>query len=144
MATRVEFHTGVSDPLDFACRLLRKAYRQGVRVLVTAPEPMLTQLDEHLWTFVEQEFIPHLRWRSSTAEAGARTPIWLVEGAPPPASPQVLLNLGAAAVARPADFERLIEIIADDQDEVLAGRARWRAYEAFGLQIEHHRATPPT
>jgi hypothetical protein len=37
--TEVEFHTGVDEPLGFACRLLRKAYRKGSRVLVTAPSP---------------------------------------------------------------------------------------------------------
>ena len=36
---QVEFHTGVVEPMLFACRLLRKAYRQGARVAVTvSPE----------------------------------------------------------------------------------------------------------
>ena len=52
--TEVEFHTGVADPLGFACRLLRKAYRRGARVLVTAPPERLAQLDRLLWTFDER------------------------------------------------------------------------------------------
>ena len=59
--TQVEFHTGVADTVHFACRLLRKAYRQGERLLVTAPAHTLEALDRALWTFAAQEFIPHRR-----------------------------------------------------------------------------------
>ncbi|MEN9627658.1 MAG: putative polymerase chi subunit HolC, partial [Pseudomonadota bacterium] len=45
MPAQVEFHTGVADERAFACRLLRKAYRQGVRVLVRAPSATLVRLD---------------------------------------------------------------------------------------------------
>ncbi|HET6787048.1 MAG TPA: DNA polymerase III subunit chi, partial [Aquabacterium sp.] len=31
----VEFHHGMGDKLAYACRLLRKAYRSGSRVVVT-------------------------------------------------------------------------------------------------------------
>ena len=62
MALQVEFHTGVADDLGFACRLLRKAYHKGARVLVRAPSARLARLDRELWTFVEREFIPHLRF----------------------------------------------------------------------------------
>ena len=57
--TEVEFHVNVPDRLQYACRLLRKAYRQGARVLVRAPAPRLMRLDRELWTFVEREFLPH-------------------------------------------------------------------------------------
>ena len=33
--TEVEFHVNVPDRLQYACRLLRKACRKGVRVAVT-------------------------------------------------------------------------------------------------------------
>ena len=32
--TDIAFHTGIGNPLDYACRLLRKAYRSGARVAV--------------------------------------------------------------------------------------------------------------
>jgi DNA polymerase III subunit chi len=138
--TAVEFHTGVADPLAFACRLLRKACRQGARVAVTAPPAVLAALDERLWTFDAQSFVPHLRWTPARPAQAARTPIWLIEGEPPAASPPVLVNLGAAPVAAAAAFERIIEIVSDDDEDRRAGRARWRAYEAQGLSITHHNA----
>ena len=72
--TEVEFHTGVADPLDFACRLLRKAARQGVRVLVTAPGETLGALDRLLWTFEEREFLPHVRVPGAPAATAALRP----------------------------------------------------------------------
>jgi DNA polymerase III subunit chi len=75
--TEVEFHTGVAEPLLFACKLLRKAARQGVRVQVTAPAQQLAALDRALWTFDERDFVPHARVPGASAELLRRTPIWL-------------------------------------------------------------------
>jgi DNA polymerase-3 subunit chi len=145
VAPAVEFHTGVADPLGFACRLLRKAYRRGARVLVTAPAPLLESLDRALWTFEEREFVPHLRMGASVANGqAARTPIWLAESAqcqPPPPAPDVLVNLGAETAQDLSAFARVIEIVAADADDEQAGRARWRDYRARGLAVTHHAAS---
>jgi DNA polymerase III subunit chi len=137
---RVEFHTGVVEPVHFACRLLRKALRQGVPVLVTAPAPTLQALDRALWTFDAQEFLPHLTVRRGQ-EVGAalrRTPIWLCEDEPPPGGPKVLLNLGRRAGCEPSRFERIIEVVSADAEERQLARARWRDYDARGCDIQHH------
>lgn len=139
--TEVEFHTGVADRSAFACRLLRKAYRQGVRVLVTAPAEVLAEVDRLLWTFDERDFVPHVRIPGAGPGVAARTPIWLaadVEHALAPCAPSVVLNLGAAAPAAPGTLERLIEVVSSDPDEADRGRSRWRAYKAAGLEIKHH------
>ncbi|MDQ2780629.1 MAG: DNA polymerase III subunit chi [Pseudomonadota bacterium] len=148
MTTEVEFHTGIADPVDFVCRLLRKAYRKGARVLVTAPAPLLSELDAALWAFEPAEFVPHLRQAgmldSRPAELAARTPIWLSESPLPSteafAAPRVVVNVGAAAHPRPAELERLIEIVGVDPAAVEQGRGRWRDYRAAGLQVIHHNA----
>jgi DNA polymerase III subunit chi len=139
VATAVEFHTGVADKLGFACRLLRKAYRKGARLVVTAPAPLLATLDRELWTFAERDFIPHLRVTASVPPAtSARTPIWLVDGEAPDGAPAVLVNLGAPAPVDPARFERIIEVISDDAADLQPGRERWRAYLAAGLSPVRH------
>ncbi len=145
--TEVEFHTGVADPAGFACRLLRKAYRQGARVLVLAPRERLALLDRLLWTFDERDFIPHLVVSSlrgpadADADRAARTPIWLAEEhaavAGRPGLPSIVVNLGAPAPALQG-VQRLIEVLGVEADEVGAGRQRWRAYKQQGLDIRHH------
>lgn len=139
--TEVEFHTGVADRAGFACRLLRKACRQGVRVLVTAPGDVLAELDRLLWTFDERDFVPHVRMPGAAAAVAARTPIWLSAGlqhAAAPGAPTVVLNLGADAPAALGAVERLIEVVSSDPAEADRGRSRWRAYKAAGLEIKHH------
>ncbi len=141
---RVEFHSGLNEPLNYACRLLRKACQQGARVAVTAPPPTLAGLDRELWVFETDEFLPHVRVPSpdaATADANAvlrLTPIWLCCVEVPVEGPTILVNLGVPAPADPARFERIIELVALDPDERRSARARWRDYEARGIVIEHH------
>lgn len=139
---QVEFHSGVAAPLHFACRLLRKAYHQGVGVVVMGPAATLQALDRELWTFEAQEFVPHLRVKPGQPLDAAlrRTPIWLCEGAPPSPCPKVLVNLGAEPPQGGEPFERVIEIVSGEADERQRARARWRAYEARGWAIKHHAA----
>jgi len=138
--TEIEFHTGVADPLAYACRLLRKAYRAGARVLVTAPPAMLAALDREMWTFDDRDFVPHVRQPGASASVAARTPIWLAPHAGLPGAPPVLLNVGSEAPEDLGSIERLIEIVASDADEADRGRGRWRAYKARGLGIAHRRS----
>jgi DNA polymerase-3 subunit chi len=136
--SEVEFHSGVADPVDFACRLLRKACRQGTRVQVTAPAGTLASLDRALWTFEEREFLPHVRMPGATAQLAARTPIWLSAQAGGEGAPRVVVNLDADAPADLAEVERLIEIVGADAEQAERGRGRWRVYKAAGLAITHH------
>ncbi|MDE2080073.1 MAG: DNA polymerase III subunit chi [Burkholderiales bacterium] len=137
--TAVEFHTGIGDCAVYACRLLRKAYRRGTRLLLTAPPARLAEIDRGLWVLDERDFIPHLRLPAADAGRLARTPIWLAEHADAvDPAPALLVNVGAGAPARPAAFERLIEIVGLEPDEVERGRARWRAYRAAQLPVTHH------
>ena len=58
--TEVEFHVNLPDRLQYACRLLRKAYRKGVRVAVTASPSVLTEMDRQLWACEPEGFLPHV------------------------------------------------------------------------------------
>lgn len=131
--TEVEFHTGLADPVAYACRLLRRAARQGVRVQVTAPPERLAQLDHTLWTEDAQDFVPHVRMPGAPAAVAGRTPIWLARAALGAGAPSVLMNLGAGEPADVAALDRVIEIVGSDADAADGGRERWRAYKAMGL-----------
>jgi DNA polymerase-3 subunit chi len=97
--TEVSFHTNVPHPLGYACRLLRKATRQGARVVVTAPAATLAALDAALWTFDPLDFVPHLMLSAGAAiaERMRATPVWLLDNPADAMDHQVLVNLGAAA-----------------------------------------------
>ena len=137
--TRIDFHTGVADKLGHACRLVRKAWRAGHRVVVTGSPEQLSRLDVQLWTFEPGEFIPHARLRAGgrVLPALSRTPVWLADRPADLAGEggegQVLVNLGPEPADDLAGFARLIEIVAQPADEVAGGRQRWRHYLAAGF-----------
>ncbi|HLL11783.1 MAG TPA: DNA polymerase III subunit chi [Rubrivivax sp.] len=139
--TEVEFHTGVADRAAFACRMLRKAYRQGARVLVAAPDAVLADVDRLLWTFDERDFVPHVKVPGAALAVAQRTPIWLTADprhVASPGAPAVVLNLGTQLPIALEGLSRLIEVVSDDPVEADRGRTRWRAYKAAGLRIKHH------
>ena len=139
--TEVAFHTGLPDKLGYACRLLRKAWRQGARVMVVGAAQELARLDQALWLFEPEEFVPHLRLRAGAPVPARlqRTPIWLVDDDVEPALSEamaeagVLVNLGPGDPLQPHRFARVIELVATDPADLLAARERWRGYLAEGL-----------
>lgn len=142
----VAFHTGLSDPLAYACRLLRKAWRQGARVVVAGEPAQLGRLDVQLWTFEHEEFVPHARLKAGERVGLAlqRTPIWLADDpAQAPAEATVLVNLGPGMSTGYDRFARVIELVGSDPDALQAGRRRWRDYQAAGLTPHKHEMDAP-
>ncbi|KMQ80589.1 DNA polymerase III chi subunit [Candidatus Burkholderia pumila] len=134
--TRIDFHTNVGDPLDYACRLARKAYAGGHALVVLAEARRLAAFDEQLWTFVPLEFVPHVMAKSPLAQD---TPVVLTSNLDDAPHHQVLVNLGAPMPAQFARLERLIEIVGNDENELAAGRERFRFYRNRGYKIEMHK-----
>jgi DNA polymerase III subunit chi len=139
----IAFHTGLADKANYTCRLLRKAWRQGARVAVTGAPEALNRLDVLLWTFEQEEFVPHARLRANARPdpSHARTPIWLLDDPHACIEPQVLVNLGPAAPSGFDRFARVIEIVGEDADDAQAGRQRWRQYVAAGFKPVLHEVT---
>ena len=141
--TEIKFHFNVADSIDYACRLLRKATRQGAAVVVTGPLPVLSNLDRALWAFDPVEFLPH-RLLQTGQDVAARlrgTRIWLSEDPAASGHHDVLVNLGQGAEQAPAGFEsfaRVIEIVSTDAEERSAARLRWKHYASRGYAIERH------
>ncbi len=122
--TEVSFHFNVADRGGYACRLLRKAVRQGARVAVTGASASLARLDRELWSFDALEFLPHVLLRPGQQLAARlrTTPVWLVENAAQAEHHEVLLN----------------EIVSADADDRAAARERWKHYATRGYEITRH------
>lgn len=137
--SRIDFHVHVSDKLAYSCRLLRKACLSGARVAVVAEPEVLVALDDWLWRFSPVDFVPHCR-AGASGVALAASPIVLSKSlsAAACAGRQTVLNLGREVPAGFDAFERLIDVVSDDVDEVMAGRQRWKHYVALGHSPEKH------
>ncbi len=137
----VAFHFNVPDRRDYACRLLRKAWRQGARVVVTGSSHTLDDLDRSLWIFDALEFVPH--WRAASTDRlperlRSRTPIVLLDQPAPDAGHGVLVNLGHEVPEPASRFDRVIEIVGLGDEERAQARSRWRHYAQLGVAIERH------
>lgn len=133
--TRIEFHFNVEDLLVHACRLARKATRQGVPCVFTGPETRLQALDVQLWTFSALEFLPH-GWVGLTSG-----PVLITLAADPVRALQpgaLLVNTGDAVPEGFADWDRLIEIVSTEPMARSAARDRWRHYTRLGYGIGQH------
>lgn len=134
--TRIDFHSNVPDKITYACRLVRKARAADCRiVLLTADRNHLAALDEALWTFSEQDFLPHVMAGDALA---AQTPVVLTDtDTVELPHHQILINLSGTTPHHFARFERMFEIIASDDADKTAGRERYRFYQQRGYPLTH-------
>jgi DNA polymerase III subunit chi len=137
--TRVDFHFNAPDKLEYGCRLVRKAYRAGQRVVVCCDEAShLAAFDEALWTFSQLDFIPHVRAGDALAD---QTPVVLAGPGPtdaPLPHHEVLVNLGQRTPEYFASFERLIEVVSRDTADRDRARERFRFYKDRGYPMGSH------
>jgi DNA polymerase III subunit chi len=136
--TGVEFHFNAPDKVGYACRLLRKAVGKGAKLVVTGEPELLRELDTALWTFSPLEFIAHCYGDASGAAVLAASPVVLSQAAHAAPHHEVLVNLGAAVPEGFERFERLIEVVTEDEDDRLLGRRRWKHYADRGYAILKH------
>ncbi len=134
--TAVRFYVNLADPLGYACRMLRKAQAIGSQVVVTGEGADLAALDQALWTFSAQDFVPHARVGVAAPEGLARSPIVLATDPLAAPSRALLVNLGAPVPEGFEQFERLFELVPEDEALVQAGRERWRHYKSQGHPVE--------
>lgn len=135
--TEVAFHFNAVDRLTYICRLLRKAVSAGARVVVTGAPETLQQLDSALWAFSPVEFVPHCHIESE-AWVLAASPVVLAPSTHSVPYQQVLLNLGHHVPEGFERFERVIEVVGLEDDDLALARSRWKYYAGHGYTMIRH------
>lgn len=135
--TEVAFHFNVPDKPAYACRLLRKAWGSGARVVVTGEAETLERLDLLLWTFSALEFVPHCR-PDACATTLAASPVLLAATLADCPHHEVLVNLGQDVPPGFERFERFIELVAVAEADRAAARSRWKHYADRGYAMKRH------
>ena len=132
--TRIDFYHYADEKLRFACRLAAKAYERSSRLVVYTPEArVLGEFDKALWTFQQTGFVPHAF--AGTAIA-AETPVILAASGENLPHHDVLLNLADEWPPFFASFERLLEIVAADEEDKARARSRYAFYRKRGYDIQ--------
>jgi DNA polymerase-3 subunit chi len=137
--TGIDFHFNTPDKVHYACRLLRKAVAaRGARVVVVGEEALLDEIDRALWQISPVDFVAHCR-DDAAAPVLSRSPVVLsARGDDTSPHHEILLNLGANVPSGFGRFERLIDIVSDDEADRQIARARWRHYADRGYAITRH------
>jgi DNA polymerase-3 subunit chi len=91
VGVQVSFYSDAAEPLNYACRLIRRALASGKPVGVCVPPGLAARFDALLWSFDAAEFIPHRRWDGTTPSAPGE--VLLVDDAARLPHRALLLNL---------------------------------------------------
>jgi len=112
--------------------LLEKTLERGWKAVVRVGSPeRLAQLDEVLWTYREDSFLPH----GTTADGAPETqPIYLTSGDERLNNAECAFVTDGAAVPLDEDCTRIV-LLFDGRDDDAVGRAReiWKDARARGL-----------
>jgi DNA polymerase-3 subunit chi len=119
-----------------ACRLIEKAYQSGHRVFVfCANKTDAERIDEHLWTYKDDSFIPH-HLQGEGPEPSPPVQIgWSTE---PKEFYDILLNLSPTIPSFHARFRRILEIVLNDDESKNNSREHYRYYRKLGADLKTH------
>jgi DNA polymerase-3 subunit chi len=136
--TEVVFYHLLKKPLERALpELLEKSYERGWRVVVqAASDERIDALDALLWTYRDDNFLPHGTARESEP---ALQPILLTvaEHNPNGATVRFLID-GAPLPPDAGSYERIV-LLFDGEDEaaVETARARWSEAKEQGFEVAY-------
>ena len=134
--TRIDFYFNADNRMRTACRIVSKAYRQNLRVIVYAPEDSAAKsIDQLLWTIEPTGFIPHCK---STHIIAPISPVVITSSENTLAHDEVLINLADKPPDSFGRFRRLVEIVSTESSDRESARERFRFYKDRGYLIENH------
>lgn len=134
--TRVDFYQIDSEeaPLAFTCRLIEKIYRLGHEVHVhVADETAARNLDDLLWTYRKDRFVPH-----TLKSSGETAPVVIGHDNEALDHHQVLVNLSGQVPEFFSRYERVAEVVPLDKVSRTAARNNYRFYQERGYPLNYH------
>jgi DNA polymerase-3 subunit chi len=124
------------NSLVFACKLIEKAWRNGVFCHVLCDSEQQSHfIDDLLWTFREGSFIPHSILKTGDLNQKDLIPQVLI-------SSDTSLDLTEKTVVNLSSFcptaPRILEILDNSEASKAAGRERYRHYKQMDFTISTH------
>lgn len=120
----------------FTCAMIEKAYLEGQRVFIHSASLIeAEQLDQLLWTFKDESFVPHELYQEQET---LTLPVLLGYNGSnhPDGKDALLINLAPEVPSFYAEFKRVAEIVyADTKIQALA-RDRFRYYRTNHCEIK--------
>ncbi len=133
--TRIDFYQLSPERPRYdllVCQLCQKAYEsKQLTLLLTQNRQQSEHLDNRLWTYSDESFLPH----DSEDTEGFITPILIHDDPDPGGDRQLLINLSASVPAYFAQFERVIELVTEENKT--QAREHYSYYKERGYPLKH-------
>ncbi|WP_339864306.1 DNA polymerase III subunit chi [Paremcibacter congregatus] len=139
--TDISFYHLLHQPLTSALpKLLDKVHGAGMKAVIrVGSEERMMELDEVLWTFKPDSFLPHGDMKCKYPDQQV---IYLTTEEENPAGASVLVLVDSMESALIADYDRCLEMFDGRNDEATAAaRARWKAYKEAGHTLTYWQQT---
>ena len=115
------------------CQLCQKAYENQQKTLLLTQNPEHSaHLDKQLWIFNEDSFVPHDVELTDSFD----TPILIQHTPPQDCERQLLINLSDDIPDNFAQYERIIELVTEDNKQ--QAREHYSFYRERGYPLNHH------
>ena len=127
----------VAQPLLLVCKLAEKALQSGQPCLIfceTAEQADF--LDDLLWEFDEDAFIPHQIVGMEEDEDMDDTPVLIVPPGVDAGMRPLVINLRNAL--RPSGYQRVLEIVPAEESAREPARQRWLEYKQLGVELKRN------
>lgn len=122
------------DPLLLVCELAKRAFASTQPALILARSlDQAEELDEKLWAFDENAFVPHQIAGDDDDEV---TAVLIVPPDVRVADRPLVINLRDDCA--PGLFERVLEVVPADEAMRTGSRERWKTYRQAGFEVSKH------
>jgi DNA polymerase-3 subunit chi len=114
------------------CQLCQKAYDgKQFTLLLTQNQQQSQHLDQKLWTYSDDSFLPH----DGEESEDLVTPILIHDNPDPKGNRQLLINLSTSVPIYFAQYERVIELVTEDNKS--QAREHYSYYKERGYSLNH-------
>ena len=141
MATEYWFYHLEASPVEAVLpNLLEKTLERGWRALVRLPKGQIGEMDELLWTFRDESFLPHGREDEPMA---AYQPVVLSHEAPSAEGFQAVFLVGGERLADMTGAERcLVMINGRSESDTQSARTLWKELKDADEDISYWQQGP--
>lgn len=134
--TQVDFHILSVQQFDeaalYVCRLAEKAWRAGHQVLIHCDDAWMTPIDELLWSYRPESFVPHGLLSDGLAPVNISSQHACGE------HHDVMINLSHDQPTSFSRFNRVIEVVFAEDQLKAAKRAHYKFYQERGYPLKSH------
>ncbi|WP_221798859.1 DNA polymerase III subunit chi [Oceanobacter mangrovi] len=128
--------TTVPEQLKFVCRLTEKIQAQGKHTYIHVDDAAIaSELDEMLWNFRPNAFVPHQL--VAETPASEQCPVHIGWQDVPVNHHDVMINLSQQLPGFFARFERLVEVVIQEDNVLDCTRNHYRFLRDRGYDISH-------